>query len=519
MSSRSLFAACLLVGALPLSGIAAGAEPDAPLAEAAMRRDIGAVRSLLAKKADVNATGSDGTTALQWMIRIDDIETAKMLLAAGADPLKANRLGVTPIALASANGNTEMIRILLDKGVDPNTIDPNNEPVSWSAIRSGNVEAVKVLLDRGATVDFKDSVRQSSLMLAIREDYPDIVRLLISRGAEVNSVTRVGATPAFVLPNSVPGFGHGIGIVRGGLPDRGSRYLIPGGMTPLLYAARDGRIESARLLVQNGADLKATDPNGITPLLMAITNNQVETARFLIERGAEINVIDWYGRSPLWSAVEVRNMDVDNATFVNGVNREPVLELIKILLDKGADPNVRTAETPPIRRFILPITGSLEWVDFVGMTPFIYAARAGDLTVMKLLLEHGANPKIPTFSGTTALMAAAGMNWTFAQTYDEGTDNLLEAVKLCLELGMSINDANSMGLTALHAAANRPGSDPIIKFLVEKGAKLDAKDAEGRTPLIWAEGVFLATHPGVPKPSAIELIKGYMTAQNIKTND
>ena len=356
-------------------------------------------------------------------------------------------------------------------------------------------------------------------MLAIREDHPDIVRLLISRGAEVNSVTRVGATPGFVLPNSVPGFGHGIGIVRGGLPDRGSRYLIPGGMTPLLYAARDGRIESARLLVQNGADLKATDPNGITPLLMAITNNQVETARFLIERGAEINIVDWYGRSPLWSAVEVRNMDVDNATFVNGVDREPVLGLIKILLDKGADPNIRTAETPPIRRFILPITGSLEWVDFVGMTPFIYAARAGDLTVMKLLLEHGANPKIPTFSGTTALMAAAGMNWTFAQTYDEGTDNLLEAVKLCLELGMNINDANSMGLTALHAAANRPGSDPIIKFLVEKGAKLDAKDAEGRTPLTWAEGVFLATHPGVPKPSAIELIKGFMTAQNIKTND
>jgi ankyrin repeat protein len=138
---------------------------------------------------------------------------------------------------------------------------------------------------------------------------------------------------------------------------------------------------------------------------------------------------------------------------------------------------------------------------------------------MKLLLEHGADPKIPTFAGTTALMAAAGMNWTFAQTYDEGTDHLLEAVKMCLDLGMSIHDMNSMGLTALHAAANRPGSDPIIKFLVEKGAKLDVKDNEGRTPLNWAEGVFLATHPGVPKPSAIELIKGYMAKQNLKTND
>lgn len=519
MKARSVLAATLFIGALSLPGKAAGAEPDATLAEAAMRRDIPTVRSLLSKKVDVNATGSDGTTALEWMVRIDDIETSKLLLAAGADPKKANRLGVTPIALAASHGNTEMIRLLLDRGVDPNTIDPNSEPVSWAAIRSGNVEAVRILLDRGATVDFKDSVKQSSLMLAVREDEPDIVRLLISRGAEVNAVTRVGATPGWVLPNSVPGFGHGIGIVRGGLPDRGSRYLTPGGMTPLLYAARDGRIESARVLIQNGADLEVTDPNGITPLLMSITNNQIETARFFIERGARINIVDWYGRSPLWSAVEVRNMDVDNATFVNGVDREPVLELIKVLLAKGADPNVRTAETPPIRRFILPITGSLEWVDFVGMTPFLFAARAGDVTVMKLLLEHGANPKLPTFGGTTALMAAAGMNWTFAQTYDEGTDQLLEAVKLCYDLGMSIHDMNSMGLTALHAAANRPGSDPIIKFLVEKGARLDVKDNEGRTPLTWAEGVFLATHPGVPKPSAIELLKGYMAAPGIKTND
>jgi len=496
---------------LPVSGIAAAAEPDAPLAVAAMNRDIAAVRALLAKKADVNASGTDGTTALEWVVRIDDVDTAKLLIAAGADVKKANRLGVTPIALAAANGNAPMITLLLGAGVDANTMDPNNEPASWAAIRSGNVEALRVLLDRGANFEFKDAAQQTSLMLAVRENQPDMVRLLVSRGADVNATTRVGAKPNWVLPNSVAGFGFGKGIIRGGLPaDRGSRYLIPGGMTPLLYAARDGRVEVARILVSNGANIEKRDPNDITPLLMAISNNQVELAKFLVERGAQINVIDWYGRSPIWQAVEVRNMDLDNKTYKNGVDREPVLELIKLLLDKGADPNVRTAESPPIRRFILPTTGTLEWVDFVGMTPFLFAARAGDVTVMKMLLEHGANPKIPTFNGTTALMAAAGMNWTFAQTYDEGTEQLLEAVKLCFELGMSVNDVNSMGLTALHAAANRPGSDPIIQWLVDHGAKMDVKDNEDRTPMTWAEGVFLATHPGVPKPTAMALLKKLM---------
>jgi uncharacterized protein len=282
-------------------------------------------------------------------------------------------------------------------------------------------------------------------------------------------------------------------------------------LTPLLYAARDGRLEAAKILVDAGADLKATDPNEITPLLMAIGNNHMDVARFLIERGSDINATDWYGRTPLWTAVEVRNMDVDNSSFENGVDREPVLELIKVLLEKGANPNVRTKESIPIRRFMLRTTGTLEWVDFTGQTPFLRAAWAGDLTVMRLLLQYKADPKIATFGGTTALMAAAGVNWVVDQTYDEGKSNLLEAVKLCYELGLGVNDVNSMGITALMGAANR-GSDDIIEWLVEKGAKLDVKDNEGRTALNWAEGVFLATHPGKAKPSSIELIQKLMAS-------
>jgi ankyrin repeat protein len=199
-------------------------------------------------------------------------------------------------------------------------------------------------------------------------------------------------------------------------------------------------------------------------------------------------------------------MDFDNNTFVNNVDRAPLLELIKTLLDKGANVNARTKESPPIRRQMLATTGTLEWVDFTGQTPFIRAALAGDVTVMKLLLAKGADPKIATFGGTTALMAAAGVNWVVDQTADEGAKSLLEAVQLCAELGLDVNAINSMGLTAMHGAANR-GSDDIIRFLVSKGARVDVKDKEGRTPLAWAEGVFLAPIPARPKPSSIALLK------------
>jgi ankyrin repeat protein len=283
-------------------------------------------------------------------------------------------------------------------------------------------------------------------------------------------------------------------------------------MTPLLYAARDGRMDTVRMLLDAGANVNERDANDITPLLIAITNNHPDVARALIDRGADIKAVDWYGRTALWSAVETRNMDVDNATFVNSIDRAPYLDLIQVLLDKGADVNARTKEVTPIRRDFLRITGSLSWVDFTGQTPFLTASLAGDTTVMKLLLKHGADPHIPTYSGTTPLMAAAGVNWVVDQTFDEGQAALLDAVKLCVELGMDINAVNSMGLTALHGAANR-GSDEIIRYLVQQGARLDAKDVEGRTPLTWAEGVFLATHPGRPKPSSIALLKQLASIQ------
>jgi ankyrin repeat protein len=509
MATNRTFAAGL-AGLLLAAGSHGWAAGDTRLADAAMKRDTATVRKLIDQHVDVNAPGADGTPPLHWLVRVDDFETARRLIRAGADVSKPNRYGVTPMSLASANGNAEMIALLLEAGADANVTDQTGETALMTATKVGNVDAIRTLLDHGATIDARDpAFQQTALMMAVRENHPDVLKLLLDRGAQVNVQTRTGATPNWVLPNSVPGFGHGIGIVRGGLPDRGSRFLIPGAMTPLLYAARDGRIESAKLLLGAGAEIEHTDANGITPLLIAITNNHIEMARYLIDRGANVKAVDWYGRTPLWAAVETRNMDVDSSTFENGVDRAPVLELIKVLLDKRVDVNARMKETPPIRRQMLHVTGDLSWVDFTGQTPFLRATLSADLEVMRLLLAHGADPKIPAFAGTTALMAAAGVNWVVDQTTDEGPAARLEAVKMCYDLGLGVNDVNSMGITAVMGAANR-GSDDIIEFLVSKGAKLDAKDKEGRTPLNWAEGVFLATHPARPKPSSIALIKKLM---------
>jgi ankyrin repeat protein len=502
--------ACWVSVAFVVSVRAAG---DATIATAAMNRDTAAVRALIARKVDVNAAGSDGTSALHWTVRAGDVETARLLIQAGASAKAANRLGVTPLSLATATGDAAMIQLLLEAGADVNGVDIAGETPLMSAARSGVVAAVDALLDKGATIEAKErSTQQTALMIAIRENRGAVVSRLIGRGAQVDAKTRVGNPPNWVLPNSVPGFGHGIGIVRGGLPPRGSRAPIAGGMTPLLYAARDGRLDMVRELLAAHADIEGADPNGITPLISAITNNHPQVARFLIEKGANIQVADWYGRTPLWTAIETRNMDVDNGTFENSVNRAPFLDLVTVLLDKGADPNIRVKEVPPIRRAFLRVTGSLSWVDFTGQTPFVTAALAGDVAVMRLLLAHKADPKIPTFDGTTALMAAAGVNWAVNQTYDEGPAHLLEAVKLCYDLGLDVNAVNSMGLTAVHGAANR-GSDDIITFLAEKGARLDVKDKEGRTPITWAEGVFLATNPARPKPSSIALLTKLLAAQ------
>jgi ankyrin repeat protein len=471
-----------------------------------MNHDVATIRMLLDNGVDPDQPGQFETPAIHWLVRYNDVDTVRLLLDKGSDPNISSRYGVTPLTLAIAAGNTDMVEVLLQAGADPNTNEYSGEPVLLSAAAVGVPGSVMALVKHGAVVDARDpAFGQTALMFAAREGHAAIVDYLLRQGADPNAETLVLGEERWVPPNSQRGFGWGIGIIRGGTPaDRGRRDPIPGKLTPLLYAARGDHTEAASLLLDAGADINQADANGIYPLLMAISNNKMETAHLLIERGSQINVSDWYGRSPLWEAVNVRNLYLDSETFTNYVDRGPVLELIKVLLEKGADVNARTAETPPFRNHFLGV-GSLEWVDFTGQTPFLSAALSGDVTVMKLLLDNGADPHIHTYQGTSPLMAAAGVNWVVSQTYTESPEQLLEAVRICYELGMDINQTNSMGLTALHGAANR-GSNDIIQFLVEHGAKLDALDNEGRSPLTWAKGVFLATHPAEEKPESMALI-------------
>jgi ankyrin repeat protein len=509
----SLALACLLVAS---SATAAGASANAvALSDAARVGNWERVRSLVAgglRGEEVNASDSDGTRPLHWAVRADELAVANLLLKAGADAAARNRLGVTALYLAAANGNGPMIRTLLDHGADPRQVERTGETMLMVATRSRSADAVRALLERGVNPNVAEPQLQlTALMLAAESGAADSVRVLLEHKADIHARTRAGEAPRRRMPCvGQTGCGsHGKGIIRGGLPEQGYQPPIPGHMTPLMFAAREGHVDAARLLLDAGSDLHASDKNGITPLLMAISNNRIPMARVLVERGANIHVKDWYGRTPLFAAVEIRNVDLHYVTFEHMLtpgDRAAALDFIRFLLAKGADPNIRVTEVPPLRSWMYLLGGSLAWVDFTGQTPFILASLSGDVATMRLLLEHGADPNIATFGGTTALMAAAGVNWVVNQTYDEGEAALLAAVKLCHELGMDVNATNSMGLTALMGAANR-GSNSIIEFLVASGARLDMMDKEGRTAHKWAQGEFLATHAPVPKPESMALIQ------------
>jgi ankyrin repeat protein len=480
-------------------GAASATNVSAQLADAVMRGEKDALRSLPADRKAINAPQPDGSTALHWAARRNDVATAGALIKAGADVKAATRYGITPMNLAAVNGNAEMIRLLLDAGADPNTGTPSGETALMTAARTGHVEAVTLLLDRGANVNAKETEHaQTALMWAVTESHTDVVELLLARGADINARTNVTMPKGEYVPARAGG-ASGTGIVR--------QRALPtpdGGMTSLLFAVRDGNAAMTRLLLDRGADIGQSSGNRTSPLLIALLNGQVGIASELLDRGANPNAADDYHRAALFAAIDLRNFNHEKYTDLPTDGRDP-LDLIKVLLKKGADPNAKT-NTVPVHGLM---QFDASWVNFDGQTPFVRAALSGDIAVMRLLLDAGADAKIATVQGTTALMAAAGINWIPGQTFSHSEADYVEAVKLCLAQGVDVNAANSLGFTAMHGAANR-GWTSIIQVLADHGAKLDVKDQVGRTPMTFAEGIFLAVRPPVTKPEAIALLKKLM---------
>lgn len=504
LPSRILLAPLLLL-LLTESSVA-----NEALLNAARTGDATSLATLLQQGSDVQARAADGSSALHWATLGGHHAAMRTLLAAGADASATDRYGTTPLSLAALNGDATTTELLLTAGATANALDAAGESVLMTAVRTGNASVVNLLLDHGALVGYREPVfGLTPLALAALEGHAELVTRLLQAGARVNAATRVGPTPPFILPCKGGCGSEGVGMNRGGVPDRGERPEVEGGMTPLLYAARDGNLEVARALVAAGADIELADGNAIGPLLMSLINGKVELAYFLLDHGARVDVADFYGRTPLFAAVEYRNLDMDNNDDPNpthnGVDRSGLLPLITRLLEAGADVDARTREYPPSRRWI-HVRNDISWVDMTGQTPFVRAAFSGDVEVMRLLLQHGANPALTTFGGTSALMAAAGINWREGQSYTVSPAALLEAVGLCIELGLDVNAVNSMGISAVMGAANR-GSDDILQLLVDHGASFEGRDKEGRGVMMWAKGVFLGDLAARPKPSTMALLQ------------
>lgn len=433
------------------------------VADAAMKHSREAVHNLLQRKADVNAPQIDGTTALHWAVQADDVEMADVLIRAGANASAANREGVTPMQLATMNGSASMLLRLIKAGANPNApFTVQGDTALMMAARTGKTDAIEVLLEGGVAVNAVEAWGgTTALMWAVAERHPAAVKVLIDHGADVN------ARSNFVAAANGRGFeGRTPSQPGADAPPRAAEEFASGYLTPLMFAAREGDLESAKLLVAAGADVNAIAGDGKDALGLAIFNGNYAVASFLVDSHSKLNQADTQGFTPLFWAVDRRNMETA-PNFPWMVTADP-LPLITKLLEAGANPNALVNNTPRARMR----AGSPR---IVFATPLMRAAFSGDLELVKLLLAHGADARITSKDGETMVEAAAGLG--FIQGYSKGRTpaERLETVKLFVQLGADVNAADDYGITPLMVAGNM-GDTKIIQYLVDAGADLGAFD-------------------------------------------
>jgi ankyrin repeat protein len=494
--------------------IGAASAATSVVADAAMRGNKAEVRRLVQQKADVNAPQVDGTTALHWAVQANDLELVDVLLRAGAKPSATNKAGAAPMLLACQNGNAAIIGRLLAAGADPNAaLTEFGDTALMMASRTGKVDAVKVLLDRGADVNAMETWGgTTALMWAVAEKHPAAAKLLIEHGANVN------AKSYYVPSASGRGFEGTTPI-----PPKANQPIeefASGMLTPLMFAARENDLESARLLVEAGADLNAQGGDGKDALSLAFFDGSYDVAEFLIDNHANLNQKDAQRFTPLFWAVDRRNMETA-PNFPWMETRDP-LPLIKKLLDGGADPNALINSTPRARMR----EGSPR---IVYATALMRAALAGDIELVKLLLAHGADPHIISSDRETTLMAACGTGFINGYHRQRSPAERLEVVKLLIDLGEDVNAADGYGITPLMVAANL-GDIEIVKYLISKGADLGAHDLgkkndgnfgssiEPLMPIDYAIGVgtFVPNNAVIMHEDVVKLMAEEMKARGIK---
>jgi uncharacterized protein len=501
-----------------------------------------AMRLLSSKGANVNATGADGATAVMYAAANGDLELVRALIKAGANVKLTNQFGTSAITEAAIIGSAPIISALLKAGADANFKTPNGETPLMAAARSGNVDTAKALLDAGADINAKETWgEQSALMWAAAQSQAEMVKFLASNGANLNDHGKVNQWERKIIQEPRP------------------KDMNKGGFTPLHYAAREGCAACVQNLLAAGADPDSEDPDRETPLLLALENMHFDTAAVLVKGGADLNKWDLFGRSPVYMAADVSTLPTKGngaVAVLPSPDKLNAVDIGRMMLEKGADPNIQLKRRPPYRD--VPQDRGGDQMLAQGATPLLRAARGGDAKFVALLIEYKALVDLPSKEGITPLMAAAGVDYGTRVTRGRNRtdDGILASMDLLIKAGANINarsvldrnltfggrggaggfgagesasariaqnahrtsqtpSANAVpNETALHGAAEH-GFDKFIEFLVANGADLTAKDASGRTPLDVARGAGGIRGGADAFPKTVTLLESLMTAKGI----
>ena len=552
-------AAAAVAALIAAVSLATPAKPT--LLDAAESGDRATALKLLSEKADPNTLGADGTTAIMFAAHNDDLPLVQALIKAGANVKLQNQFGTSAITEAAIIGSAPIIDALIKAGADANFKNPNGETPLMEAARSGKIDAAKRLLDAGADVNAKENWGgQSAIMWAASQSQADMIKLLASRGADVNAISKVNQWERKVLGEPRP------------------KDMNKGGFTALIYAAREGCVECAKNLIAAKADPDLQDPDGLTALNMSLLNMHFNFAAYMVKSsGADLDRWDLWGRSPIYMAADVSTLPMKGNGAVAVIPSEDsttALDVARMMLEAGANPNIQLKRRPPYRD--VPQDRGGDGLLAQGATALMRAARGGDAPFVELLLKYHALVDLPNKDGVTPLMAAAGVDYATRLTRgrnrtDEGT---IASMKALLAAGADINARNfteprggggggrggggggrgqaapanapaagapPVGAavaaggggarrgsqmpsanvvphqTALHGAASH-GFDPLVEFLANNGADLQAKDADGRTPLDLARGGGGGGRGGAPAteafPKTVALLQSLIAAKS-----